>query len=65
MAFTFAAAKELIEREANFYRIHLFFFTFVPLILSGIFYGANGEYHIRECQISSSYRGRWAQPVES
>ena len=52
MAFTYAAAKEFIEREANFYRIHLLFFTLVPLILSGIFYAANGEYHIRECRRS-------------
>ena len=48
MAFTVAAVRKLIEREANFYRIHLLFFTFVPFILSGIFYAANGEYHIRE-----------------
>lgn len=48
MAFTYAAVKEFIEREANFYRIHLLFFAFLPLILSGIFYAANGEYPIRE-----------------
>jgi len=48
MAFTISAVKELIEREGNFYRIHLLFFTFVPLILSGIFYAANGRYPIRE-----------------
>lgn len=48
MAFTVTVVKELIKREANFYRIHLLFFTFVPLILSGIFYAANGKYHIRE-----------------
>jgi len=50
MAFTFAAVKELVKREANFYRVHLLFFTFVPLILSGIFYAANGQYHIRQCR---------------
>lgn len=32
-----------IHRESNFFRIHLFYFTIVPLITSGIFYGANGE----------------------
>jgi len=48
MAFAISAVKELVEREANFYRIHLLFFTFVPLILSGIFYAANGKYPIRE-----------------
>lgn len=48
MTLAFSAVKESIEREANFYRIHLLFFTFVPLILSGIFYAANGEYRIRE-----------------
>ena len=53
MALTFAAVKELIEREANFYRIHLVCFTFVPLILSGIFYAANGEYRIRGCRVLS------------
>jgi len=45
---SFAAVKQLVEREANFYRIHLLFFTFVPLILSGIFYASNDEYYIRE-----------------
>ncbi|KAI0645210.1 cation transport protein-domain-containing protein [Trametes meyenii] len=33
-------------RHLNFYRIHLLFFTFTPLIFSGIFYAANGRYHI-------------------
>lgn len=32
-----------LYREANFFRIHLFYFTVVPLISSGIFYGANGQ----------------------
>jgi hypothetical protein len=48
MAFAVTAVKELIKGEANFYRVHLLFFTFVPLILSGIFYAADGRYHIRE-----------------
>lgn len=57
MAFTFAAVKELVKREANFYRIHLLFFTLVPLILSGIFYAANGQYHIGECHRSFTRGG--------
>ena len=58
MAFTSAAVKQLLEKEANFYRIHLLFFTFVPLILSGIFYAANGQYHIRECRKPVSHGAR-------
>ncbi|EIW54439.1 TrkH-domain-containing protein [Trametes versicolor FP-101664 SS1] len=37
---------EYIFRHLNFYRIHLLFFTFTPLIFSGIFYAANGQYHV-------------------
>ncbi|OCF73744.1 potassium ion transporter [Kwoniella mangroviensis CBS 8886] len=33
-------------KSLNFYRIHLLAFTIIPLILSGIMYGANTEYHI-------------------
>ncbi|KAF8301443.1 TrkH-domain-containing protein [Clavulina sp. PMI_390] len=40
------ALLRFIYREGNFYRIHLFFFTVVPLIASGIFYGANGKYPV-------------------
>ncbi|GAA6062637.1 hypothetical protein JCM10212_000299 [Sporobolomyces blumeae] len=29
-------------RHLNFYRLHLLFFTFVPLIASGVFYASNG-----------------------
>lgn len=29
-------------QHLNFYRIHLIFFTFLPLIASGIFYASNG-----------------------
>ena len=65
MAFTFAAAKEVIEREANFYRIHLLCFTFIPLILSGILYAANGEYRIREYRRSFLHAGRRVQLMES
>ncbi|KAJ8486785.1 hypothetical protein ONZ51_g4605 [Trametes cubensis] len=35
-----------LRRHLNFYRVHLLFFTFTPLIFSGIFYAGNGEYHI-------------------
>ncbi|KAH7102157.1 cation transport protein-domain-containing protein [Auriculariales sp. MPI-PUGE-AT-0066] len=38
--------KVAIYNQLNFYRIHLIIFTFTPLIFSGIFYGANGRYHI-------------------
>ncbi|KAH7102156.1 cation transport protein-domain-containing protein [Auriculariales sp. MPI-PUGE-AT-0066] len=38
--------KVAIFNQLNFYRIHLIIFTFTPLIFSGIFYGANGRYHI-------------------
>jgi hypothetical protein len=32
--------------ELNFYRIHWLFFTLHPLIWSGIFYAANGQYKV-------------------
>jgi len=35
-----------VKKELNFYRIHLLFFTIVPLIVSGIFYAANGQFRI-------------------
>ncbi|KAF9485986.1 TrkH-domain-containing protein [Pholiota conissans] len=38
--------KDKISGQLNFYRIHLLFFTFTPLIFSGIFYGCNGRYKI-------------------
>jgi hypothetical protein len=37
---------DVIWREANFFRIHLTSFLFVPLIFSGIFYASNGRFHI-------------------
>ncbi|KAI0761664.1 TrkH-domain-containing protein [Trametes elegans] len=43
---TWARVRQWFEEEANFFRIHLTFFTFTPLIAAGIFYGVNGEYHI-------------------
>ncbi|KAK0195856.1 cation transport protein-domain-containing protein [Armillaria mellea] len=35
-----------IKKHLNFFRIHLLFFAFTPLIFSGIFYASNGRYHI-------------------
>lgn len=51
MTLTFPRLKAWLERELNFFRIHLLVFTFVPLIVSGILYGLNGEFHIRESHI--------------
>ncbi|TBU58845.1 TrkH-domain-containing protein [Dichomitus squalens] len=42
----YAQVRQWIEDEVNFFRLHLVYFTFVPLIAAGIFYGANGEFHI-------------------
>ncbi|KAI8970814.1 cation transport protein-domain-containing protein [Trametes punicea] len=38
--------KEYIFRHLNFYRVHLLFFTFTPLIFSGILYAGNGDFHV-------------------
>ncbi|KAJ6589897.1 cation transport protein-domain-containing protein [Mycena vulgaris] len=35
-----------IRKQLNFYRVHILFFTFTPLIFSAIFYASNGQYHI-------------------
>ncbi|KAF7315082.1 Potassium transport protein [Mycena indigotica] len=35
-----------IRKELNFYRVHILFFTFTPLIFSGIFYASNGRFKI-------------------
>ncbi|SJK97970.1 uncharacterized protein ARMOST_01226 [Armillaria ostoyae] len=35
-----------IKKHLNFFRIHLLFFAFTPLIFSGIFYASNGRHHI-------------------
>ncbi|OSD05765.1 TrkH-domain-containing protein [Trametes coccinea BRFM310] len=42
----YARVRQWIEEEANFFRLHLIFFTFTPLVAAGIFYGVNGEFHI-------------------
>ncbi|KAF7362270.1 Potassium transport protein [Mycena venus] len=35
-----------IRKHLNFYRVHILFFTFTPLIFSAIFYASNGQYHV-------------------
>ncbi|KAG7091120.1 hypothetical protein E1B28_010174 [Marasmius oreades] len=35
-----------VRKHLNFYRVHILFFTFTPLIFSGIFYASNGQNHI-------------------
>ncbi|KAI0735704.1 TrkH-domain-containing protein [Earliella scabrosa] len=42
----YARVRQWIEEEVNFFRLHLVFFTFTPLIASGIFYAVNGRFHI-------------------
>jgi hypothetical protein len=32
-----------ISQQFNFFRIHLLVFTLTPLVLSGVFYAANGS----------------------
>ena len=44
--------RQWIEEEVNFFRLHLVFFTITPLITSFIFYGVNGQFHIRESILS-------------
>lgn len=46
--YAYARVWQWIESELNFFRLHLIYFTFTPLIAAGIFYAANGEFHIRE-----------------
>lgn len=38
---------DFLWHEANFFRLHVSAFVMVPLALSGIFYGSNGQFHIR------------------
>ncbi|KIM40298.1 hypothetical protein M413DRAFT_176376 [Hebeloma cylindrosporum] len=40
------SAWKRLGHKLNFFRIHLLFFTFIPLIFSGIFYASNGRYKI-------------------
>ncbi|KAJ7030061.1 cation transport protein-domain-containing protein [Mycena alexandri] len=41
-----ATVWKAIRKQLNFYRIHILFFTFTPLIFSGIFYASNGEFPV-------------------
>ncbi|KAM5534365.1 hypothetical protein V8D89_011958 [Ganoderma adspersum] len=41
-----AQIRQWIQDEANFFRLHLVYFTVVPLIAAGVFYAVNGEFHI-------------------
>lgn len=56
---TYARIRQWIEDEVNFFRLHLIFFTVTPLIAACIFYGVNGEFHIRECQLYPSDWWSW------
>ncbi|KAI0078494.1 TrkH-domain-containing protein [Panus rudis PR-1116 ss-1] len=38
--------RERIKHELNFFRVHLLFFLFVPLISAIIFWAVNGQFHI-------------------
>ena len=49
-----AQVRQWIEDKANFFRLHLVYFTFVPLVAAGIFYGVNGEFRIRELSFPAS-----------
>ncbi|KAH9927443.1 TrkH-domain-containing protein [Epithele typhae] len=35
-----------LEKELNFFRVHLLYFTITPLIFTFIFYASNGKFHI-------------------
>lgn len=37
---------DYVLEESTFFRVHLFAFTFVPLVSSGIFYACNGQFRI-------------------
>ncbi|KZV69989.1 hypothetical protein PENSPDRAFT_651888 [Peniophora sp. CONT] len=40
-------ALAFLSGQLNFYRLHILYFIFTPLIFSAIFYASNGETHIR------------------
>ncbi|KAG5646890.1 hypothetical protein DXG03_001966 [Asterophora parasitica] len=42
-----AEVWDWVYEQSNFFRIHLSAFVIIPLILSGIFYASNGQYHVR------------------
>ncbi|KAG6902774.1 hypothetical protein C0995_011922 [Termitomyces sp. Mi166 len=35
-----------VAKHLNFYRVHVMYYVFTPLIFSAIFYASNGRYHI-------------------
>lgn len=43
---SFQKIYSLLSHNLNFYRLHILYFTFTPLIFSGIFYASNGRFHI-------------------
>ncbi|KAH9006185.1 cation transport protein-domain-containing protein [Lactarius hatsudake] len=43
---SFRKVYSLLSNNLNFYRLHILYFTFTPLIFSGIFYASNGRFHI-------------------
>ncbi|KAH9942175.1 cation transport protein-domain-containing protein [Epithele typhae] len=38
--------RSYLFRHLNFYRVHLLFFTFTPIVFSGIIYASNGEFPV-------------------
>jgi hypothetical protein len=44
---TVKAFTGFIWNETNFFRLHVGAFVLVPLVVSGIFYASNGQYHIQ------------------
>ncbi|KAI0282873.1 cation transport protein-domain-containing protein [Russula aff. rugulosa BPL654] len=42
----FGRLHSFLRLNLNFYRLHILYFTFTPLIFSGIFYASNGRFHI-------------------
>ncbi|KLO13675.1 TrkH-domain-containing protein [Schizopora paradoxa] len=46
LRYAFTRLWHAIRSNLNFFRIHLLAFTITPLIFSGIFFAANGEFHI-------------------
>ncbi|KIP02880.1 hypothetical protein PHLGIDRAFT_32026 [Phlebiopsis gigantea 11061_1 CR5-6] len=46
MKLSFNGIREWVQKEANFFRIHLLFFLLVPLVAAGIFCAANGQYPV-------------------
>ncbi|KAH8994416.1 hypothetical protein EDB92DRAFT_275451 [Lactarius akahatsu] len=43
---SFHKVYSVLSNNLNFYRLHILYLTFTPLIFSGIFYASNGRFHI-------------------